>query len=63
MQPRALIIDDEEAARYALSSRLTDIPFDVTEAAHPRQELQLAHDLRAGWAAPTPEGTPHVARP
>lgn len=43
---RALIIDDEEAARYALASRLTTFPFDVVEVDDPRQALALAHELR-----------------
>ena len=43
-RPRALIIDDEETARYALASRLGAIPFDVIEAADPREGLRLAHE-------------------
>ena len=38
------IIDDEETARYALASRLAAIPFDVIEAADPREGLRLAHE-------------------
>jgi CheY-like chemotaxis protein len=40
--PRALVIDDEESARYALASRLATIPFDVVEAGDPRDGLRLA---------------------
>jgi CheY-like chemotaxis protein len=43
-RPRALIVDDEETARYGLASRLAGMPFDVVEAADPREGLRLAHD-------------------
>jgi CheY-like chemotaxis protein len=43
-RPRALVIDDEEGARYALASRLSAIPFDVVEAADPREGLRLAQE-------------------
>jgi signal transduction histidine kinase/CheY-like chemotaxis protein len=42
----ALIIDDEETARYALASRLADIPVDVVEAGDVRDGLRLARELR-----------------
>jgi CheY-like chemotaxis protein len=41
---RALIIDDEEAARYALASRLASLDFEVIEAADPREGLRLARE-------------------
>jgi CheY-like chemotaxis protein len=43
-RPRALVVDDEESARYALASRLAAIPFDVVEAADPREGLRLAQE-------------------
>jgi signal transduction histidine kinase/CheY-like chemotaxis protein len=43
---RALVIDDEEDARYALGSRLAALPFEVLEAADPRDGLRLAREAR-----------------
>jgi signal transduction histidine kinase len=42
---RALIIDDEESARYALASRLAGVPLEVREAADPHEGLKLAREL------------------
>jgi signal transduction histidine kinase/CheY-like chemotaxis protein len=42
----ALIIDDDETARYALASRLADLPLDPVEAADAGHGLRLARELR-----------------
>jgi signal transduction histidine kinase/CheY-like chemotaxis protein len=43
---RALVIDDEESARYALTSRLAGLRFEVREAADPREGLRLIREWR-----------------
>jgi signal transduction histidine kinase len=45
-RPRALVVDDEESARYALASRLAALSIDVTEAAGPGEGLRLAREAR-----------------
>jgi CheY-like chemotaxis protein len=44
VQPRALIIDDEEAPRYALRSLLGQLDFDVEEAPRPADALRRVSD-------------------
>ena len=43
-QPRALIVDDEEAPRYALRALLGQLDFEVAEAPDPVEGLRRAHD-------------------
>jgi CheY-like chemotaxis protein len=45
-RPRALVIDDEEAARYALASQLAPLGLEVEEAADPRLGLRRTREAR-----------------